>query len=256
MSLTEDQRALLRLLLAGDGYAQIAEVMGTSSAEVRARAYEAADRMSPETLDGRTVEDVRDRLFSLNGLDSAAEVASPASREAAPRHYPRALWLAVAAAAVVLAVVVVLTQAGGDENEEPQTTASDQEDIINIELRPVGGSQASGTAAIVRVEDLPAVDLDARGLAPVNPGETYVLWLLGADDRGVPLAFRAVGPDGRFVGRTQIPSAAAGLLPSFERIELSLVRRRTAAAAVNEAAQSRTLPEQVGTTVLGGALKG
>ena len=35
MALSEDQRALLRLLLAGDTYERVAEVLGTSAGEVR-----------------------------------------------------------------------------------------------------------------------------------------------------------------------------------------------------------------------------
>ena len=42
MALSEDQRALLRLLLSGDTYRQIADVLGIDVGQVRARAHEAA----------------------------------------------------------------------------------------------------------------------------------------------------------------------------------------------------------------------
>jgi hypothetical protein len=256
MPLSEDQRALLRLLLAGDSYQQIAEVVGTTPDEVRARAQEAATGMAEETLNGHSAAEVHQRLRELNGVE-AASPSTPVGSRPAGQGLPRAVRVIAAAAAVVVFVAVVaITQLGGGGDDEVQVTAPEQEDVINVDLTPVGDSRASGTAAIVRVADLPAVDLDARGLAPVGPGETYVLWLLGSGDRGIPLAFRAVGPDGRFVGRTQIPTGAAGLLPSFDEIDVSLVPRRAAAAAVNEAARSRTLPEHLGTTVLRGALRG
>ena len=44
MALSEDQAALLRLLLAGDTYDRVAEVLGTTAADVKARAHAACDR--------------------------------------------------------------------------------------------------------------------------------------------------------------------------------------------------------------------
>lgn len=255
MPLTQDQRALLRLLLAGDNYEQIAAVLGASPTELQARAHEAAGSMEEETLDGRSEKDVRERLRTLDGASSTVDAPGPERPFQRRRAVPRALWPAVAAAVVVVVAVLGYTQLGGEGGDEPQVTAQDQEDVVSIKLIPVGRSQASGTVAIVRVADLPAIDLDVRGLAPTGPGETYVLWLLGSGGRGLPVAFRRVGPDGRFTGRTEIPSAAAGLLPSLDQIDLSLVRNREAAAALREAARSGTLPQHIGTTVLRGALQ-
>jgi hypothetical protein len=253
MPLSEDQRALLRLLLAGDDYSQIAEVLGTSPGDVRAQAHRAAAGMGEETLDGRSENEVKARLRELDG---APEPRSGLAERAGRRQgVPRALWLALAGGLIVLVAVLAITQLGGDDEETP-APSPDQEDTVSIKLTPVGGSQARGTAAIVRVADLPAVDLDARGLTPTGPDETYVLWLLGSGDRGLPVAFRRVGADGRFTGRTEIPSSAAGLLPSLDRIDLSLVRSREAAAVLNEAARGGTLPQHVGTTVLRGTLRG
>ena len=58
MALSEDQRALLGLLLAGDTYERVAELLGTSADEVRKRAHEAADALEaqddPEIPPGRS----------------------------------------------------------------------------------------------------------------------------------------------------------------------------------------------------------
>ena len=109
--------------------------------------------------------------------------------------------------------------------------------------------------SVVRVADQPAVDLAIEGLTPSGPGQSYVLWLAGSGGRSLPVAFKAVGSDGKLTGRTPIPTAAEGLLPSFTSVVLTLSRQREAAAAVQRAAQSATLPQVVGTPVMRGALR-
>jgi hypothetical protein len=123
-----------------------------------------------------------------------------------------------------------------------------------VRLGPVGGSHASGGLTIIRVADQPAVDLDIRGLTPSAKDETYVLWFSGARGRSLPVAFQAVGANGRITGRTPIPTAATSLLPSFDTVDLTLARQHETAAAVQQAAQAGTLPERVGTSVLRGSL--
>ena len=95
------------------------------------------------------------------------------------------------------------------------TTSGAQEDVVPIRLTPVGGSRATGRISVVRVADQPAVDLAIAGLEPSGRGESYVLWFVGSGGRSLPVAFHAVGADGRLTGRTPIPTAAEGLLPSF-----------------------------------------
>ena len=69
------------------------------------------------------------------------------------------------------------------------------------------------------------------------------------------MAFKEVGSDGKLTGRTPVPTAAEGLLPSFTSVVLTLTRQREAATAVQRAAQSATLPQFVGTPVMRGALR-
>jgi hypothetical protein len=165
-------------------------------------------------------------------------------------------WLALGAAAVVAAVVLVVVLSGGGGGGGATTaTRAAQEDVVPIKLTPVGGSKATGMVSVVRVADQPAVDLAIAGLEPSGPGESYVLWFVGSGGRSLPVAFKAVGGDGRLTGRTPIATAAEGLLPSFTSAELTLTRQREAAAAVQRAAQSATLPQVVGTPIMRGALR-
>jgi hypothetical protein len=255
MALSEDQRALLRLLLSGDTYEQVADVLGIGADEVRNRAHDAAAALD-ETPDREfPSKAVSARLEALEGPSGAAEPA-PVVPSQGGNGKPWALWLA-AGGVVVAAIVVLVVAVGGGGDGDGATTAArgDQEDVVPIKLTPVGGSKATGMVSVVRVADQPAVDLAITGLEPSGRGESYVLWFAGSGGRSLPVAFQAVGADGKLTGRTPIPTAAEGLLPSFTTAKLTLTRQREAAAAVQQAAQNATLPQVVGTPVMRGALR-
>jgi hypothetical protein len=252
MALSEDQRALLRLLLAGDTYERVAQVLGTSPDEVRERAQGAASALEDEEDPELSPEAVRATLGALEGGPEARPATGFAPAEGGRRR--TALWIVAGGAALVLVAVLLIVGIGGGGDGDTTTAGADQ-DAVPVRLTPVDGSQASGGLTIVRVADQPAVDLDIRGLAPTGRGETYVLWFVGSGGRSLPVAFQAVGADGRITGRTPIPTAAASLLPDFTTADLTLTRQRAAAAAVQQAARSGTLPQLVGTSVLRGALR-
>jgi hypothetical protein len=256
MALSEDQRALLGLLLAGDTYERVADVLGTSADEVRKRAHEAAGELEAENDPEFPPGAVRERLAALEGGPTAEAPTAPAERHQSDRRR-LGLWIVAGGAAVVLIVVLLVVGTGGGSGDENTTTSTGgQEEAVPVKLSPVGGSRASGGLTIIRIADQPAVDLDIRGLEPTGRGETYVLWFVGSGGRSLPVAFQAVGPNGRITGRTAIPTAAASLLPSFDTADLTLTRQRQAAAAVQQAAQAGTLPERVGTSVMRGPLRG
>jgi hypothetical protein len=249
MALSEDQRALLRLLLSGDGYEQVADVLGVGAEDVRDRAHEAATALADSPDKEFPVKAVRDRLADLDGGSTAPAVPVPARR-------PWALWLAVGAVALAAIVVLVVVIGGGGGGDDGTTaTNGDREDVVPIRLTPVGGSRASGMISVVRVADQPAVDLAIAGLQPSGRGQSYVLWFVGSGGRSLPVAFHAVAADGKLTGRTPIPTAAEGLLPSFTTAVLTLSRQREAAAAVHRAAQNDSLPQVVGTPVMRGPLR-
>lgn len=256
MALSEDQRALLRLLLSGDTYEQVSSVLGIDAAEVRTRAHDAARSVEQAPDREFSPEDVSARLETIEGRPGAAEAASPRAAAQTGGRRPWALWLAGGAMAVAaIVVLVVLIGGGGGGGESSTATRSDREDVVPIKLTPVAGSRATGMVSLVRVADQPAIDLAIGGLEPSGRGESYVLWFAGSGGRSLPVAFQAVGADGKLTGRSPIPTAAEGLLPSFTTVVLTLTRQREAAAAVQQAAQNATLPQVVGTPVMRGALK-
>ena len=255
MALSEDQRALLGLLLSGDSYGRVAEVLGTSSDEVRGRAHEAARALEDERDPELPARAVRERLAALEGApaESAAPVTS-ARTETGRRRV--ALWIVAGGATLVLLVVLLVVAIGGGGGDQNiSTSTGGQEEAVPVRLSPVGGARASGGLTIIRIADQPAVDLDIRGLEPSGKGESYVLWFVGSGGRSLPVAFQAVGASGSLTGRTPIPTAAVSLLPSFDTADLTLTRQREAAAVVRRAAQAGTLPQRVGTSVLRGPLR-
>jgi hypothetical protein len=252
MALSDDRAALLRLLLGGDTYERVAELLGVSPDEVRGRAHEAAAALRREPSEEFSADQVEARLAFLEG--AAPDTPAPAARPAGRRRW--ALWAAGGGALAVIAVVATLVAGGGDGGDGGgSASAPDREDVVPVRMSPVGGSGATGTIAVARAGDQPAVDLALRGLRPSGPGESYVLWFVGSGNRSLPVAFQAVGRDGRLTGRSAIPTAAAGLLPSFDSAELTLTGQRAAGAAVQRAAAAGTLPQPVGTPVLRGKLR-
>jgi hypothetical protein len=251
--ISDDQRALLRLLLAGDSYEQVSGVLGVTPDEVEKRARAAREALEGEPDPELPADVVGARLAEL---EAGAVPAEPVEPEPSALRRRWGLWLAAGAGLLVLVVVLVIAISGGGGDDGGSNPSPDTEDVVPIHLSPVGGSSARGGVTLIRIGDQPAVDLDIRGLTPTRADETYVLWFVGSGGRALPIAFKPVGPDGRISGRTAIPSAATGLLPSFTVAELSLTRRRQAVAAIQQAARSGTLPERIGTVVLRGPLRG
>ena len=220
--------------------------------EVETRARAALDDLSRDPDPDLPAEAVSARIAELEGEAAPAAPAGPQ-----PQGRRRwGLWLAAGAGLLVLAVVLVIAiSGGGDGGDGGGTPSPDTEDVVPIRLSPVGGSSARGGVTLVRIGDQPAVDLDIRGLTPTRADQTYVLWFVGSGGRALPIAFKPVGRDGRITGRTAIPSAATGLLPSLAVAELSLANRRQAVSAIQQAARSGTLPERLGMVVLRGPLR-
>jgi hypothetical protein len=257
MAPSDDQVALLRLLLAGDTYEQVAEVLGSTPDEVRRRAQDAASKLEGDRDPQLPVEQVSARLAALEGPAHEPTAAATARTSRLPQRWP--LWGALGLVVVVAAVVILVVSGGGEGGGDEGTTTgatADREDVVPIELTPVSGSSARGRIAVVRVSgDQPALDLALANLRPSGRGQTYVLWFVGAGGRSLPVAFRAVGSDGRLTGRAAIPTSAIGLLPSFDTALLTLAEQRQASAAIRRAAQSDTLPTPVGVPVMRGALR-
>lgn len=254
MPVTEDQRALLRLLIDGSDYTEIAELLGVSASEVRSRAAEALAGVEREGADSELAAAAKARIGQLESGEPGRPVQAPAASRG-PRRFGPSTWLLIGGVVALAVVLIVVLSSGGSDQSSATSSQSAQEDVVTINFAPVGGSHAHGTARIVRVADRPAVDFEIAGLAPSGSGETYVVSLVDSrSDKALPISFRQVGSDGRFTGRSEIADAATGLLPDFDTMVVALARQREAAAAVQNAARNATLPSEIGTPALRGNL--
>lgn len=248
MTLSEDQRALLRLLLDGEDYGSIGNLLGEEPTVIRDRAHAA---LAAVGADERALAGaVRDRIAELDGTTPDRVAEEPAG---ARRRRPALLVpLAVGVAAVVAIVLVVSGVFESDSEEGPPAPAPDQEDVVVIALKPVGGASAKGSARIIRIEDIPALDIDVVGLEPSAPDESYIVWLYNSRTEAFPLVFLGVGANGRLEGRAPVPAAATSLLASFDGLDVSLANKQEAAAAIDQAAKGSGIPRHVGRSVVRG----
>jgi hypothetical protein len=251
MALSEDQRALLRLLLDGEDYDAIGSLLGEGPDAVRERAHEAlaaAGESDPPLADA-----VRERLLRLDGAEPTDAAEAPSRVNSPSRRL--ALWLPLTVGAVALAVIVLVASGAFDGDSPPEPSSApgpDREDVVVIALKPVGGASAKGSARLIRIDDLPTLDIDVTGLEPSGPEETYIVWLYNSPGEAFPVSFQSVAPNGRLEGRISIPAAAGALLASFDGLDVSLAGKREAAAAVDEAAQGGGIPRHVGRSVVRG----
>jgi hypothetical protein len=253
MALSEDQRALLRLLLEGEDYGSIATLLGDSPDAIRKRAHAARDAAGAE--EPKLAEAATHRLAQLDGVPPD-ELADP--RPSRSRGRRLSLWLPLAIGALAVAAIVLVVSGVFDDSSPSDSSAPppDREGPVVIRLKPVGGASAKGSARLLRIEDLPALDVDVVGLEASAPDETYIVWLYNSPTKAFPLVFLDVGANGHLEGRAPIPAAATALLANFEGLDVSLAEKGEAAAAIDQAAQGSGIPRHVGRSVVRGTFPG
>ncbi len=176
----------------------------------------------------------------------------------------RLLLLCSGAALILIVIVLAITGVfGGDDDEgtagdgSTTTTASTaDEQLQSVTLEPVGGGDASGTAAFgLATGDQPYVDLDIRGLDPAPRDQTYVAWLMLTEDKGYPLSPIVVNQNGSFQNRFAIPSAVLPVIARVRYVDVSIAPIKTIERLIREAIENTELVlDEPGTKILRGVL--
>jgi pyruvate/2-oxoglutarate dehydrogenase complex dihydrolipoamide acyltransferase (E2) component len=296
VALSDDQRAMLRLLAQREqGYDDIAALMGISVDDVRARVRDALAQLEEE---GEPAPDLPPEPPRAPEPPPPSEPQPPpAPPEPPPKPAPpsapagggsgrpklslpsgRGPLAAVGAAIAVIVVVALILIIGGGGSGDSSTTATTNasnagaeesgegqsantaggKQVTKAVLEPVGGGSASGVAIFGRVKNTLALQVQAQGLKPTTPGQSYAIWLAQSPQRMLPLAETPVGKTGRIGAQFEVPVEVLAYLANetFGRLAITLVDRSSLKAALAKATKEKKSPAYTGTEVLQGTVTG
>lgn len=292
MGLSEDQRALLRLLAQREnGYEDIAALKGKSVDEVREEVRSALAAMDsptpvPEPLAPEPqVAPVRpepERAPAPEPEPTKAETPPPAPgqpsgsarRRPAPAERRRILVVAgsaLAIVAIVLGAIAIFSggsdsesgsgssgNASGSETSFAESPTAKNGKITRAILGPVDGGEAEGLAVFGRTRKQVRLAIAAKGLEQAPNGQAYVVWLANASNRMVPVTIAEVNEAGEIAAQYPIPTAVLVYLAegAFDEIDISLVSTARYKAAFTKARKESKLPAYTGTDVLRGKVVG
>lgn len=286
MALSDDQRALLRLLAQREqGYEDIAALKGMSVAEVREEvrtALAAMDEPPPEpppppppppTPEPPPEPSVESKPEPAPA-DAKAEPAAPRRRAtASPRLGPpaeRRRFVLIAGAGLAIVAIVLgaiaLLGGGSDSGSSPvsavdsgELAAGEASKVTQAVLEPADGSDANGRAIFGRLgkEEI-VLQVTAENLAPTAQGESYTVWLYRTPQLSLRVGSVPVGDSGRLGARFTIPAELLAYVASgaFNQIYVSRTEDAAYRHEVARAKQSKGIPRYTGETVLNGEITG
>jgi hypothetical protein len=293
MPLSDDQKAMLRLLAREQSYEDIAALMGLSVDAVVSRAQGAVTQLESEGIPAPTLPAAPGGSAPApKPVEKAPEPAPPAEKPPAPAKAPapavaatqapsppkqpkqprdKNLLIAIGGGIVGVIVIVVLavlliSNSGGD-GDSSTTTASGNGDSTTVagskeattaELQAVDGSDASGTAEFGRVEDSLALGIDATGVDPAPKGQIYMVWLAQSPQKMLPLTAVVANKAGRINASYQVPTEAVVYLASgdFDRLVITRTVNSELRKSLEAANQGKAFPTYTGDPVLEGEIVG
>lgn len=287
MALSDDQRALLRLLAKREeGYEDIAALKGKSVEDLRAEVndalaeLEAAEKNPPSPP--APVPVVEEPLPPAPRVEPEPVAPPSPPRAKAPRRAVsrpagpaipaerRRLVLLTGGALGVVAVVLIAIAliGGGDGGSDSSTatagsdtelTASEDGKVTQAVLTAADGSDASGRAIFGRVgkEEI-VLQVTAENLQPTEEGESYTVWLYRTPKLALRVGSVAVGAEGNLGARFSIPAELLAYVASgaFNQIYVSRTSNAAYQREVARAKKSKSLPRYIGETVLTGEITG
>jgi hypothetical protein len=217
------------------------------------------------------------------GAGSGAEPASAASTEAVPPSRPKfsipsgrgplAAVGGAIAVIVVVALILIISGGGGGDSSTPtnasnaaaegsgegqSANAADGKPVTKAVLEPVGGSNAGGVAIFGRVKNSLALQVQAQGLEPTGPNESYAIWLAQSPRRMLPLASTPVDKSGQIAAQFEVPVEVLAYLANetFKLLAITRTDNARLKASLAKAAQNKESPAYTGTEVLRGTIEG
>lgn len=291
MALTDDQRAMLRLLAQREeGYEDIAALKGVGVEEVKAEVKAALAELAAERNEAEAAPEPPKQAEPAAPPPPPAP-EPPAEKPQAPPPKPKAprgpmlrkpavpperrrvLLLAGGAVGVVAVVLIAIavigggsggsgsssSEAGVGSTEAASAEAAASGKLTEAELQPVAGESGEGKAIFGRVGKKEIVlQVTATGLAPNAGGESYTVWLYRSPKVSLRIGSVKVGKSGRLGAQLPIPAELLAYVASgaFKQIYLSRTDDAAYARAVVQAKKNKQLPPYSGETVLRGEITG
>lgn len=288
MALSDDQRALLRLLAKReDGYEDIAALKGLSVEQVRAEVNDALAELqaageapqplpSPPAVEEPSAPapapaEKRDPTPPPPSSTVKREPrarAPRAVRPALPAERRRLLLLTGGALAIVALVLIAFAVFGSDGSDSSSDASSgsgieaataENSKVTQAVLEPADGSDAAGNAVFGKLgkEEI-VLQVTAEGLEPSEKGESYTVWLYRSPKLALRVGSVPVGESGRLGARFTIPAELLAYVASgaFDRIYVSRTSDAAYRQEVAQARRNKSLPQYTGETVLAGEITG
>lgn len=286
MPLTDDQRAMLRLLAQREeGYEDIAALKGLSIEEVRAEVKAALAQLAADEKAGIQPPPPAEPPKPEEPADPVEEPAAPVKEEpkvakppppskpakrrsgpAVPPERRRLLVLTGGALAVVAAVLIAIAVIGGGGSSSSTTTttssaeaaAAENGKVTQAVLEPVEGENGSGRAIFGRLGKEVVLQVTAEGLQPNTEGESYTVWLYRTPKLTLRVGSVGVDDSGKLGARFPIPAELLAYIAggAFDKIYVSRTSDAAYQREVVQAKKNKTLPRYNGETVLTGEITG
>lgn len=290
MPLSDDQKAMLRLLARDQSYEDIAALMGLSVDEVVSRAQGAVAQLESEGIPapalpaggGAAAPSPPEPVAKPppapvakepEPVPAAPAVSSPAPPPKPQPRKPRDNGMLLAIGGGVLAVVVIvvlavllISNSGGEDSPSAGsggdgTTVADgsaSREPTTAQLSAVDGSDASGEAEFGRVEESLALGIKAEQMEPTARGEVYMVWLAQSPRRMLPLTALVVPKNGRIDASYSVPTEAVVYLAGGDFDDLVITRAQNAElkASLERANSKKGFPTYSGDPVLAGQISG
>jgi hypothetical protein len=290
VTLTDDQRALLRLLAQREeGYEDIAALKGLSVEQVRLEVKDALAEMqaageTPPPLPpppAKVEEPAPAPVEAREAPEPPAPPPPPAepkaqgkkppsrpSRPTLPAERRRLVLLtggALAIVAVVLAAIAIFSGGSDSSSSAPEVSGAGAENaaaesgkLTQAVLEPADGSDASGRAIFGRLKKEIVLQVTGEGLEPTEKGQSYIVWLYRSPKLTLRVGSVGVDESGRLGARFSIPAELLAYVASgaFDQIYVSRADDTAYQAEVARAKKSKSLPRYTGETVLTGEITG
>jgi hypothetical protein len=289
MALSDDQRALLRLLAKREeGYEDIAALKGLSVEQVRAEVSDALAELqaagevspplpvetpqepqeaTPEPQEAKRPEPQPPESPAAAEAKAQPKSAARVPRPTLPSERRRLVLLTGGALGIVAVVLIAIAVFGGGSDSgsagssgAPAETAAETASgkVTQAVLEPAAGQSGSGQAVFGRLGKKIVLQVTAEGLKPTAAGESYTIWLYRTPKLTLRIGSVPVGQSGRLGARFTIPAELLAYVASgaFDQIYVSRTENAAYQREVALAKKNKSLPRYTGETVLTGEITG